>query len=60
MLTINGAKLMQHQHERGPLEVGKYADMVVLSENLVELAKRGRPDKVGRCSSNLHDRLTQP
>jgi hypothetical protein len=46
MMTINGAKVMQHEHERGSLEVGKYADMVVLSENLFDLVKAGRPDKI--------------
>ena len=46
MVTINGAKVMQHEHERGSLEVGKYADMVVLSDNLFDLEKAGRPDKI--------------
>ena len=46
MMTINGAKVMQHEHERGSLEVGKYADMVVLSEHLFDVVKAGRPDKI--------------
>ena len=46
MLTINGAKLMQHERERGSLEVGKYADMVVLSDNLFDLVKAGGQDKI--------------
>ena len=46
MLTMNGAKIMQHEHERGSLEVGKYADMVVLSENLFDLVKQGHTDKI--------------
>jgi hypothetical protein len=46
MLTINGAKIMQHDYERGSLELGKYADMVVLSENLFDLEKAGRVDKI--------------
>lgn len=46
MMTINGAKLMQHEHERGSLAVGKYADMVVLSDNLFDLEKTGRADKI--------------
>ncbi len=46
MLTINGAKIMQHEHERGSLEVGKYADMVVLSENLFDLDKAGKQDSI--------------
>ena len=46
MVTINGAKVMQHQHERGSLEVGKYADMVVLSENLFDLDKAGKRESI--------------
>ena len=46
MMTINGAKVMQHEHERGSLEFGKYADMVVLSENLFDLVQAGRQDKI--------------
>lgn len=46
MLTINGAKVMQHEHERGSLEFGKYADMVVLSENLFDVVKAGHLDKI--------------
>ena len=46
MLTINGAKLMQHERERGSLEVGKYADMVVLSDNLFDLVKAGGQEKI--------------
>jgi len=46
MLTINGARLMQHERERGSLEVGKYADMAVLSENLFDLVKAGGQDKI--------------
>jgi predicted amidohydrolase YtcJ len=46
MLTINGAKIMQDEHERGSLEVGKYADMVVLSENLFDLDKAGKWDSI--------------
>lgn len=46
MITINGAKIMQHEHERGSLEVGKYADMVVLSENLFDLDKAGKWDSI--------------
>jgi hypothetical protein len=48
MLTINGAKLMQHERERGSLEVGKYADMVVLSDNLIDLVEAGRPEKISK------------
>ena len=46
MMTINGAKVMQHEHERGSLEFGKYADMVVLSENLFDLVQAGQQDKI--------------
>ena len=48
MLTINGARLMQHERERGSLEVGKYADMVVLSGNLFDLVEAGDQDKINQ------------
>ena len=48
MLTINGARLMQHERERGSLEVGKYADMVVLSDNLFDLVEAGDQDKINQ------------
>jgi predicted amidohydrolase YtcJ len=46
MLTINGARLMQHERERGSLEVGKYADMVVLSDDLFDVVEAGRPERI--------------
>lgn len=46
MLTINGAMLMQHEHERGSLQVGKYADMVVVSGNPFDLVKSGNANKI--------------
>lgn len=46
MMTINGAKVMQDEYERGSLEVGKYADMVVLSDNVFDLVKSGDTNKI--------------
>ena len=35
--TINGAFLMQQEDITGSIEVGKFADLVVLEENLFEV-----------------------
>ena len=37
ILTINGAKAMMHEDKVGTIEVGKFADMVILDENLFEI-----------------------
>lgn len=36
-ITINPARLLQHADKTGSIEVGKYADLVVLSENILDL-----------------------
>ncbi|WP_170410187.1 amidohydrolase [Ruegeria atlantica] len=36
-MTINPAYLLQHDDKTGSIEVGKYADLVVISENILEL-----------------------
>ena len=41
--TINGAYLMQQEEITGSVEVGKYADLVVLEKNLFEVA----PSEIG-------------
>ena len=46
--TINGAKLMGHDEKVGSIEAGKLADLIVLSQNIVELAENGEPDKIGQ------------
>jgi len=45
--TINGAKLFGHDDRLGSLEVGKTADLIVLDQNIVELAESGRPERIG-------------
>ena len=45
--TINGAKLMKHEDKLGSIEAGKTADLIVLSQNIVELAEKGEPQKIG-------------
>lgn len=45
--TINGAKLMKHEDKLGSIETGKTADLIVLSQNIVELAEKGEPQKIG-------------
>ncbi|MDA0681507.1 MAG: amidohydrolase family protein [Proteobacteria bacterium] len=44
--TINGAKLMGHDDKVGSIETGKLADLVVLSQNIVDLAQNGEPYKI--------------
>ena len=36
-MTLNGVKFMQRQDEIGSLEVGKFADMIILDRNLFEI-----------------------
>jgi predicted amidohydrolase YtcJ len=45
--TINGARLMTHDDRLGSIETGKTADLIVLSQNIVELAESGEPYKIG-------------
>ena len=45
--TINGAKLMRHDDRLGSINTGKTADLIVLSQNIVELAENGEPYKIG-------------
>ncbi|CAB9499206.1 amidohydrolase [Seminavis robusta] len=37
MFTLNGAKLLQHDDLTGSIEVGKYADLVVLDQDIFNL-----------------------
>jgi len=46
--TINGARLFGHDDELGSIEVGKTADIIVLDQNIVELADRGEPENIGK------------
>ena len=37
MMTLNGVKLMEREDEFGSIAVGKFADMIVLDQNLFEI-----------------------
>ena len=43
-LTINGAACLGLEKERGSIEVGKYADFVVLDKDVLELEKTNKMD----------------
>jgi predicted amidohydrolase YtcJ len=45
-ITINGAKLFGHQDVLGSIEPGKIADLVVLDQNIVELAETGNAGSI--------------
>ena len=45
--TINGARLFGHEDRLGSIEAGKIADLVVLDQNIVELAESGQADRIG-------------
>jgi len=45
--TINGARLMTHDDKLGSIETGKTADLIVLGQNIVELAENGEPHRIG-------------
>ena len=47
MAAINGARLMGHDNKLGSIEVGKTADLIVLDQNVVELAEQGQADRIG-------------
>lgn len=51
--TRNGAKLFGHLDEVGTLEVGKKADLIALSQNIVELAEAGRESEIGETQVTL-------
>lgn len=44
--TISGAKAVGHEAEVGSLEVGKRADLIVLEQNVIELAESGQANKI--------------
>ena len=44
--TINGARLFGHDARLGSIEVGKTADIIAISQNIVELAGSGRTHEI--------------
>jgi len=44
MMTINPARLMRQEDTTGSIEVGKYADIVILDRNLFDM----RPEQIGK------------
>ena len=51
--TINGARLMGHDNRLGSIEVGKTADLIVLNQNVVELAEQGQAGKIGETQVDM-------
>ena len=51
--TINGARLMGHDDKLGSIEVGKTADLIVLNQNVVELAEQGQAGKIGETQVDM-------
>jgi predicted amidohydrolase YtcJ len=51
--TVNGARLMGHDDRVGSLEVGKKADIIALSQNIVELAESGDPGRIAATEVTL-------
>jgi len=45
--TRNGAKLFGHSDRLGTIEAGKTADLIAIDRNIVELAERGEPERIG-------------
>ncbi len=52
-LTLNGAKLFRHADRLGSIEAGKLADLVVLDQNIVELAESGQAQRIGETGVSL-------
>ena len=51
--TINGARLMGHDNQLGSIEVGKTADLIVLNQNIVELAQQGQAGEIGKTQVDM-------
>lgn len=45
--TRNGARLFGHADRLGTLQPGKKADIIAIDRNVVELAERGEPQRIG-------------
>jgi predicted amidohydrolase YtcJ len=44
--TLNGARLFGHVDQLGSIEVGKTADIIAISQNIVKLADAGEPERI--------------
>lgn len=53
IFTINGAYAMEHEDVTGSIEVGKYADLIVLDKNPFELVEAGRVKEIGSLKVNM-------
>jgi len=51
--TVNGAKLFGHEERVGHIAVGKKADIIALSQNIVELAESDRIDEISTTEVTL-------
>ena len=51
--TINGARLMGHDDKLGSIETGKTADLIVLNQNIVNLAQNGQADRIGETQVDM-------
>lgn len=51
--TINGARAVGHDADVGSLEVGKRADLIVLEQNIIELAETGQANKISDTQVSL-------
>ena len=47
IVTLNGAYAMQHDDVTGSIEVGKYADMIVLDHDPFALVDAGKTKEIG-------------
>ena len=51
--TIWAAEMFGHADQTGSLEVGKYADLVVVDRDLLALAQSGRADQIGEAQVQM-------
>ena len=49
-MTINGAITLEHDDVTGSIEIGKYADMIVLDANPFDLVEAGQADSLSDMS----------
>jgi hypothetical protein len=51
--TINGARMLRQADSVGSLEVGKKADLVVVNQNIIELAATGKAREISETQADL-------